>query len=198
MDLDIACGLFDELGVETEEWTHRPAQTVNQTDMLAPQESAARYKTQGYAQELKDEIVPYVRAKLDADNLGECLIAKSKTREGKLDLGSIVSGEYKTIVLGALLMRVGAKINDEDRRLLRGLVSKVVCIPGIAWPLGDGGFRSPGKAQFLAALDAYEPGKPRDFQELSCFQCGKIESEIGNKPLQFTKCKRAWYCNKVS
>jgi hypothetical protein len=134
--------------------------------MMAPTECRAHYNTKEYAQRLRDEIMPYVRAKLDADNLGERLIAKNKTQEGKLDWERFTSGEYKTIILGALLMRVGAKIKDEDLRHLRDLVPQVVCVPGTIWSLEDVGFRSPGKAQFLAALDAYEQGKPRDFQEL--------------------------------
>ncbi|CEJ58958.1 hypothetical protein PMG11_07597 [Penicillium brasilianum] len=196
VDLDLACSLLEDLGFKTKKWTYRPAQTVNQTDMMAPPECHALYSTKEYAQKLRDEIIPYVRAKLDANNLGERLIAKSKTQEGKLDWERYTSGEYKTIILGALLMRVGAKIKDEDLQHLRDLVPQVPCAPGTIWSLEDVGFRSPGKAQFLAALDAYEQGKPRDFQELSCFQCGKIESEIGSKPLQCNRCKRGWYCNK--
>lgn len=133
---------------------------------MASPECHAFYSTEEYAQKLQDEIIPYVRAKLDANNLGERLIAKSKTQEGKLDWERYTSGEYKTIILGALLMRVGAKIKDEDLQHLRDLVPQVPCAPGTIWNLEDVGFRSPGKAQFLAALDAYEQGKPRDFQEL--------------------------------
>lgn len=166
MDLDIACTIIKSLGVNTEKWDHAPIQTVNQTDMLAPQGSREHYKTKDYSKQLQDKIVPSVRAKFNANNLGERLMTKSHAKEGKVDVVIVTTGEYKTIILGALMMRVGAKINDEDLQHLRDLVPKVVCIPGTTWALGDVGFRGPGKAQFLAALDAYEPGKPRSFQEL--------------------------------
>lgn len=63
-------------------------------------------------------------------------------------------------------MRVGAVIKADDLQPLRDLVPKVTCVPGTALPFGGDGFRSPGRAQVLAALDAYEPGKLRSFQEL--------------------------------
>ncbi|GLI74477.1 hypothetical protein PoHVEF18_002719 [Penicillium ochrochloron] len=166
MDIDLACDLVQSLGVNTKKWEYRPAQTVNQTDMLAPEDALARYKTKDYAKHLADVIVPSVRARFDKNNLGERLMAKSRTKEGKIDWDNLTSGEYKTIILGALLMRVGAKINEKDLQHLRDLVPQVVCIPGTTWALEDTGFRSPGQSQFLAALDAYEPGKPRNFQEL--------------------------------
>ncbi|KAJ5494579.1 Zinc finger MYND-type [Penicillium fimorum] len=59
-----------------------------------------------------------------------------------------------------------------------------------------GDFLTPGKAQFLAALDHHEPGVARSFQEPSCFKCGRIEAGIGHKPLQCKKCKVATYCGK--
>ncbi len=166
MDVDLACSLLDDLGVDTTAWDHTPAQTVNQTDMLAPPEARERYKTKKYAKELQEEIVPYVRAKFDTDNLGQRLMDTSRAQEDKDHSHSLTTGEYKTIALGALLMRVGAVIKDDDVQHLRDLVPKVTCVPGTALPFGDDGFRSPGRAQFLAALDAYEPGKPRSFQEL--------------------------------
>ena len=139
---------------------------MNQTDTLAPPEARKRYKTKKYAKELEEEIVPYVRAKFDTDNLGQRLMAASRAQEDKDHSHSLATGEYKTIALGALLMRGGAVIKDDDLQHLRDLIPKVTCVPGTAFPFGDDGFRSPGRSQFLAALDAYDPGKTRSFQEL--------------------------------
>jgi len=72
-------------------------------------------------------------------------------------------GEYPTVVLGALMMGMGAKISPENITYLREAARNTHSSPGYQWPLGDIGFRDPGKAQFLAALDHYRDGEPRDF-----------------------------------
>ncbi|KAI1765701.1 hypothetical protein GGR53DRAFT_489415 [Hypoxylon sp. FL1150] len=40
---------------------------------------------------------------------------------------------------------------------LRERVPRITCNPGCAFPIFDIGFRGPGKAQFLAAMDNYKP-----------------------------------------
>jgi hypothetical protein len=152
MDIDLACDLVKSLGVNTKKWEYRPAQAVNQTDMLTPDDARARYKTKDYAKHLADVIVPSVCANFDKNNLGERLMAKSRAKEGKLDWDNLTSGEYKTIILGALLMRVGAKIKDKDLQHLRDLVPKVVCIPGTTWALEDVGFAARGKLSSLQLM----------------------------------------------
>jgi hypothetical protein len=93
-------------------------------------------------------------------------------------------------------MRAGAKIKDDDMQHLRELANRFPGKEGYQWPLSDDGFRGPGKAQFLAALDNYKPGTPRNYQEPSCFKCGKTEVELGNAPNKCARCQRAWYCGK--
>lgn len=81
---------------------------------------------------------------------------------------------------------------------LRETANQVTWVPDFALPIFDPGFRGPGKAQFLAALDHYQPGVPRDFDEPSCFYCGKVEVDIGKALTECGTCKMAWYCDKVS
>ncbi|KAF3763819.1 hypothetical protein M406DRAFT_262923, partial [Cryphonectria parasitica EP155] len=100
------------------------------------------------------------------------------------------------VLLGAVMMRVGAKIKDEDFQYLRELVPRIVSHDGYTSPLADLGFRGPGKAQFLAALDNYKPGVPRSLSDPSCFHCGKIEQDTGKAPVLCSQCKGAWYCDK--
>lgn len=74
-------------------------------------------------------------------------------------------GEYRVVVVGALMMSVGAKINRDDLEHLKVLANKIPGRHGFVSPIFDDGFRHPGKVQFLAALDNYQPGTPRDFRE---------------------------------
>ncbi|CAG8885999.1 unnamed protein product [Penicillium egyptiacum] len=191
-DLDVACTVVDSLGVDTDSWEHSLSAMVHQTDMLAPPEAAAFYSTSEYADKLANEIIPWVRQKLDTDNLGERLFAASRAKETD---NLFQDSKYRTIILGALMIRAGARINAADLKHLRDLAPQINCTSR-QMTLGDHGFRTPGKAQFLAALDHCQPGVARSFQEPSCFKCGKIEEDIGHKPLQCKKCKVATYCSK--
>lgn len=136
---------------------------VHQSDMLAPPEAAAVYRTAEYAYELANVIVPYVRRKLDTGNLGERMFAASRARETDPD-DLFQESKYRTIIMGALIMRAGARISAADLQHLRDLVPQINCTSRRTL-LDDHGFRSPGRAQFLAALDHYQPGVARSFQE---------------------------------
>ncbi|KAJ5186413.1 hypothetical protein N7449_011177 [Penicillium cf. viridicatum] len=194
-DLDVVLSISDDtLGIKTGQWEYRLSAMVHQSDMLAPPEAAAVYRTPEYAHELANVIVPYVRQKLDTSNLGERMFAASRAKESDPD-DLFQESKYSTIILGALMMRSGARINAADLQHLRDLVPQINCTSRHTL-LDDHGFRSPGRAQFLAALDHYHPGVARSFQEPSCFKCGKIEEDIGRKPLQCKKCKIATYCGK--
>lgn len=70
-----------------------------------------------------------------------------------------------TVILAAMVMQSGAKISDDNMQHLREIVPQIHSSPGYAWPLNDEGFRNPGRAQFLAALEHYTPGTPRTFCE---------------------------------
>ena len=73
-------------------------------------------------------------------------------------------GEYSAVVLGAIMMKAGANISEDNRTYLRQAAGQTESHPGYRLPIGDIGFRNPGKVQFLAALAHYEDGKPRDFR----------------------------------
>ncbi|KAF9894816.1 hypothetical protein FE257_004437 [Aspergillus nanangensis] len=192
-DLDIVCELPESLSIQTGEWLHSLSQMVHQTDKLAPHEMREFYKPPEYLAELETEVVPWVRAKLNQDNLGDRLFAASRARES--NPSSLPPNEYKTIILGALMMRAGAKIKSEDLQHLRDLVARINCNARFALPIFDEGFRSPGRAQFLAALDHYQEGVSRDFQEPSCFQCGQVKGDVGHALLKCGRCQDAWYCD---
>ncbi|RAQ40835.1 hypothetical protein AFGD_007134 [Aspergillus flavus] len=163
-DLDAACCLAESLGIHIGDWEHSMSSMVHQTDMLADEGIRAFYRTDEYKRELENEIVPYVRAKFDTDNFGDRLFAASCAKENE---ETCLPARYRTIILGALMMRAGARIRAEDLQHLRDLVPQVHCTSRFALPLGDDGFRSPGRAQFLAALDHYQAGVPRNYQEPS-------------------------------
>ncbi|OIW22897.1 hypothetical protein CONLIGDRAFT_657872 [Coniochaeta ligniaria NRRL 30616] len=156
--------------------------------MLAPTDARAFYKSDEYGPVLEATIAEN-REKLDS-GLGDQLFAKYRATENEY------GGKYRLILVGALMMRAGAKIKDEDMQHLRDLVPQINCNEGYTLPLMDEGFRGPGKRQFLAALDNYTPGIPRSFGEPSCFNCGKIGADIHKHLEKCSRCKEAWYCNR--
>ncbi|KAK4935224.1 hypothetical protein LTR10_023686 [Elasticomyces elasticus] len=110
--------------------------------------------------------------------------------------GDLWYGKYKTIILGVLLMSGGVKLGSH-RTFLYQAAGRVGSSPGYRPPMNDIGFRDPGKVQFLAALDHYEDGKPRDIQAPSCFKCGRISTDIRPATLKNCgRCKKAWYCDQ--
>ncbi|KAJ5383204.1 hypothetical protein N7517_001115 [Penicillium concentricum] len=189
-DLDAVLTLTKDLDLKPDSWVYSLSSMIHQTDMLAPAEARALYSTAEYADSLVNVTIP----KLDTDNLGERLFATCRAKENDTD-DFLQQSKYQTIILGALMMRAGARINAADLEHLRDLVPQINCTSRRTL-FDDHGFRTPGKAQFLAALDHYEPGVARSFQEPSCFKCGRIEADIGHKPLQCKKCKVATYCSK--
>lgn len=164
---------------------------VHQTDMLAPPEARAFYKTEEYAAELR-VLVASIRERLNAGGLGDRLLAKYRAKENEFD------GKYRLILVGALMMRRGAKIRDVDLQHLRDLVPQINCNECYTLPIFDEGFRGPGKRQFLAALDHYQSGVPQSFAEPSCFACGKINADIGKVLDRCARCNGALYCDKVT
>ncbi|KAJ5708101.1 hypothetical protein N7488_007902 [Penicillium malachiteum] len=159
-DLDIACDLKAKLGITDDDWEWTPTNTVNHSDMLAPADARAIYQTKEYADELKNTIIPYVREKFDKNNLGYDLFAKCRCLDEDL-----LYGKYPVIIFGAMMMRVGAKMKEEDLQYLRDLAPTIHSSPGYVWFRNDQGFRDPGRTQFLAALDHYQAGVPRSFAE---------------------------------
>ncbi|KAJ5622113.1 hypothetical protein N7528_005345 [Penicillium herquei] len=188
-DLDIACDLNDKLGITDDDWEWTPTNTVNHSDMLAPDDARAIYQSKEFADELKNTIIPYVREKFDENNRGYDLFAKCRSLDE-----DFFHGKYRVIIFGAMMMRVGAKMKEEDLQYLRDLTPTIHSSPDYPTPFNDEGFRDPGRAQFLAALDHYQPGVPRSFAEPSCFTCGKIQSDIGRALQRCGRCKEAHYC----
>lgn len=143
--MDILLNLPEAVGIDEKEWRFTLGQLVHQSDMLAPAESTAWYQTPEYAVVLEEEMVPYIRNKLDTDGLGEQLIERSRHN------GQFWDPDYQTILLGAIMMRAGANIKPEHLLYLRRAARRI-------------GIESV-QAQFLAALDHYQPGVPRSFQD---------------------------------
>lgn len=142
-----------------------------------------------------------VREKLDS-GLGDKLFDEYRAEEN--DYGGSLFDEkrkYLVIVLGALMMRVGAKIREADIQHLRELVPDIPCREKWIYPLMDNGFRGPGKRQFLVALDHYQAGTPRCFSnKASCFRCGKMDTELPEETplLRCGACEaHVWFCDEV-
>ncbi len=146
-----------------------------------------------------------MRQKLDA-GLGSNLISKFRSladgpnntaSEEWLQLWEKHEAQYRFIILGAMMMGTGAKIEDHDIKHLRRLADKVPCHETFTLAFADTGFRGPSKRQFLNALKNYQPGTPRSFNEPSCHTCGKMRQDTGQGLLMCSGCKVAWFCDKV-
>lgn len=105
------------------------------------------------------ELAAEVREKLN-QGIGVRLIDHYRQAE----LGAFKTlARYQQVLLAAMLMRAGARIPDAVLQYVRGLVTNVPCRK--AFDIHELGFCAAGKAQFLAALDGYAEGVPRDFRE---------------------------------
>lgn len=105
------------------------------------------------------------RIKLDA-GLGAELLAKYKAKEQNRDPLSwqyLCDPGYETLILGAYMMHVGAKIDPEDRQHLKDILPRIPSRNGHCLPIGDDGFRDPGQVQYKAALENYVDGNTRSF-----------------------------------
>ncbi|TDZ12796.1 hypothetical protein C8035_v000478 [Colletotrichum spinosum] len=185
VDLDFACeinGAFGEGPAELE-----LSHMIHQTDMLAPAWAKVYFGTGEYRDELAER-VDRVRKQLNA-GLCDRLFYKYRALEDQWN------GKYRVVVVAALMMRAGAFIKQDNLDHARELANEIPGKHGFVWPLAEEGFRYAGKVQFLAALDNYKPGTPRDFNEPSCFHCGKVCVDIGKTPKKCGKCESAWYCN---
>jgi hypothetical protein len=144
-------------------------------------------------------VLEYLRHKLNA-GLSDALMLKNLgSILEALAFGIPANGQYQFIIMGALIMTTGAKIQDSHMESLREFASEVYCTE-----YHDhcefremAGFRGPGKRQFLAALDNYKPGTPRNFKLPSCYACGLTKADTGKAPLKCTGCSKVWFCNKV-
>ncbi|KAK7749906.1 hypothetical protein SLS53_000488 [Cytospora paraplurivora] len=131
-----------------------------------------------------------IREKLDS-GLGAVLFAKYRAREDEAQTDTTDFGgrrKLRSVFLAAMMMRHGAKIGDDYKEHVREVIPKIQCSEVCVSPLGDEGFRGPGKRQFLAALDHYQAGKPRDSEQPSCHNCGKANADIKAEGKVLMKC----------
>ncbi|CAH0040486.1 unnamed protein product [Clonostachys solani] len=165
------------------------SEMVRRTEILVSRQAFQYYKSNQYKAELS-QTVTTVRNQLDT-GLGDRFFEKHRARESSHD------DKYRVILAGALMMRAGARINPEHIQHIRELVPQIKCTYAFTLPVFDTGFREPGRAQLLAALDNYVAGTPRSFQEPSCFNCGKIQADLGFAPKRCGRCRRVWYCSEA-
>jgi hypothetical protein len=150
-----------------------------------------------------EKILEQIRQALDAGT-GEMLLQMSLEDAQTKDPEDFNErNQYNPIVLSAILMMVGAKISGEHVGRLRTIALDSPGPESYVWPLaGDNYFRGPGKRQYLAALDHYRQGVPRDFHKPTCHACGKAGCDIGRKLHRCGGCRNrnaaAWFCGKVS
>ncbi|KAJ5273589.1 hypothetical protein N7478_008714 [Penicillium angulare] len=109
---------------------------------------------------MPDEKVKYVREKLGTSSYGETLLTNCKSK----DLGW--NGKHCTVILGAVMIAAGAHTSSENMQHLRKPVPQINCNTGYTMALFDEGFRAPGRPQFIAALDHYQPGIARSVRDL--------------------------------
>lgn len=124
------------------------------------------YKTRRYRNTLHESIIPYLRHKLDGNGLGELLISLCRAKESRVD--GLFPGPYYTIILGALMMRAGAEISQDNIQHLWDLMTQITKyrvwkLP--AFPRDFQGLWSPGRAQFIVALIFYRAGVARSFAD---------------------------------
>lgn len=148
--MDVNTALGEDLGLSS---------MIHQTDQVAPEEARNFYKSDEYKDVLLPGIVAQCRQVLDA-GAGDRLMNLYRSRENQPQ--NVLDGRYQVIIVGALLMRAGARIRKDDLNHLRELLPLIPCREQCE--RDDEGFRGPGKAH-SGCLDYYKPGIPRNFQE---------------------------------
>ena len=111
-------------------------------------------------EEMISENIEEARVKLD-NGLCQELFKEWRARDQDIDISG--GGKYRIIILAAMMMKAGAKIDEDDMDYLRRILPGITSRNGYHMPLCDDCFRDPGKAQFTAALEHYKAGLPRDF-----------------------------------
>ncbi|KAJ5513430.1 hypothetical protein N7463_002982 [Penicillium fimorum] len=125
---------------------YKLSELLHTADLLAPAEATASDPTPEDAAMLEEEMARYLRNKLDTDGLGDKLPKRSR------DDGQHRSESgYQTVLLAAIMMQVGATIKPEHLLYLRK-ATRLIEFPTT-------------QVQFLACLDLYQAGVPRNFQD---------------------------------
>lgn len=110
---------------------------------------------------------PKSSSSMTAQQLRELLddsICEDLFHEYRAKEDDMLFGKYPSLILGAVMMKVGAKISKDNREYLRDVAEKTESHAAFRLPIGDFGFRDPGKAQFLAAVARHTDGEPRDLR----------------------------------
>ncbi|KAK2022438.1 hypothetical protein LX32DRAFT_602774 [Colletotrichum zoysiae] len=147
---------------------------------------ASRTQTDEHRLEV-EKIIETIRLRLDS-GLGHQIFDKYRAKETEH------LGQNRLLMVGALMMRAGAEIKKEHLQYLRDVAHREVFAPNLGGPTYYLPLVGPAKAQFVAAIDNYQPGTPRDWQEPSCFHCGKVRTDLGKALKNCGRCKKAWYC----
>ncbi|KDN64315.1 hypothetical protein CSUB01_09987 [Colletotrichum sublineola] len=189
LDLDLASDVHDVVLARDGSEDIRFSHILDQSDLFDPSHTREYYQSDEYRLEV-EKIIVTIRNRLDS-GLGDKIFDKYRAKETEL------FGKYKVIIVGALMMRAGAEINKEHFQHLRDLVPQIDCHHRYVLPIPDLGLRGPGRAQFIAALDNYQTGTPRNFREPSCFHCGKVHADLGKTLKECGGCKEAWYCGVI-
>jgi hypothetical protein len=161
VDLDICCELDQFSGVKL-------FCLVYQSDMLAPQESRQYYTTEEYRNTDLPNSIMEAREQLDS-RIGfrkfDELLHKANEQETSGQQSWDREAKYKLLIFGALMMRCGAKVTDTQRAFMLRELSRIPAHDSYRLPLFDEGFRLPGMLQFKAALENYNDGISRSFEE---------------------------------
>ncbi|KAK2041869.1 hypothetical protein LZ31DRAFT_596900 [Colletotrichum somersetense] len=129
-----------------------------------------------------EKVIETIRLRLDS-GLGHQIFDKYRAKETEH------LGQNRLLMVGALMMRAGAEIKKEHLQYLRDLAHREVFAPTIGAPTCYLPLVGPAKAQFLAAIDNYQPGTPRDWQEPR-----HVRTDLGKALKNCDRCKKAWYC----
>lgn len=132
-----------------------------------------------------------VRQHLDS-GAGDELFRKFRAREDNRKIRGAES-RHTVIVLGAMMMRVGAKIRAEDMAHLWRLSERS---DAGEWLMDE------GKLELQVALDNYRAGTRRTFGGPSCDNCGMTSLDTGKELHQCKECMSVswadgWSCSKV-
>ncbi|KAK2057510.1 hypothetical protein LY76DRAFT_646875 [Colletotrichum caudatum] len=185
-ECDADCGLasrFDDVVIARDGGKDlRFSHIINQDDLLdAPRTQADEHRLE------VEKIIETIRVRLDS-GLGSQIFEKYRAKETEH------LGHYRLLMVGALMMRAGAEIKKENLQYLRASAHREGFMLLNGDPAGYFPLVGPAKAQFLAAIDNYQPGTSRNWQEPSCFHCGKVRTDLGKTLRNCGRCKKAWYC----
>ena len=100
---------------------------------------------------------------------------------------------HDTIILGAMMMRVGAKIREDDIAHMLSLLRRASAKEHLM---------REGLVQVRGALNNYRAGTPRDFYKDSCDNCGKTSDDDIDEMQDCERCKgsvwsEGWSCSQV-